>query len=139
MNKMIIPVILGAIFVSGCQMNSTTGGTLLGAGAGGLLGSQMGSGKGKLISTAVGTLGGAIIGNSVGGKLDRADEHNKTPHNTTPVIVGTQTTEGLVYSECLEYAPGPVRSACNRGVKKRLYEAQRLAEDNAFNKGYKTK
>jgi surface antigen len=51
-----------------------SGGTLLGAGLGGLLGSQFGSGSGKLVGVALGTLGGAMLGNSVGQSLDRADQ-----------------------------------------------------------------
>jgi surface antigen len=53
--------------------NKTTGGTLLGAAAGGLLGSQFGGGSGKLIATGAGVLLGGLIGNQVGASLDRAD------------------------------------------------------------------
>ncbi len=49
------------------------GGTLIGAAAGGLLGSQFGSGSGKLAAVAAGTLLGAWVGNEVGKSLDRAD------------------------------------------------------------------
>ena len=137
MKKMFIPVILGAVLVSGCQMNNKTGGTLLGAGGGALLGSQFGSGKGKLVSTAIGTLSGAVIGSNVGNTLDQANQHNKLPHpKPRPVIQGQQSAV-TTFSECLEYAPGPVRSACERGVRKRLQEKQRRDEDAAFNKGYK--
>lgn len=135
--KLIIPVILGAVLVSGCQMNNRTGGTLLGAGSGALLGSQFGNGKGKLVSTAIGTLGGAMIGNNVGGTLDRAEQHNKTKHHNIPIPKPRPTVS--TFSECLEFAPGPVRSACERGVQKRLAEQQRKAEDAAFNKGYSQK
>lgn len=139
MKKMFIPVILGAVLVSGCQMNNQTGGTLLGAGAGGLLGSQFGSGKGKLVTTAIGTLGGAMIGNNVGNTLDKANQHSHVPvPKSRPIINGTQT-QITTFSECLEFAPGPVRSACERGVQKRIAEKQRRDEDAAFNKGYKPK
>ena len=50
-----------------------TGGTLIGAAAGGLLGAQVGRGKGQLAAVAAGTLLGALVGNSVGRSLDRAD------------------------------------------------------------------
>lgn len=50
-----------------------TGGTLIGAAAGGLLGSQIGHGGGRLAAVAIGTLGGALIGSEVGKSLDRAD------------------------------------------------------------------
>ena len=53
-------------------LNKTTGGTLLGAAAGGLAGSQFGKGKGQLATTAIGVLAGGLIGNQVGTSLDRA-------------------------------------------------------------------
>ncbi len=49
------------------------GGTLLGAAAGGLLGSTIGKGQGKLAATAGGALLGAVLGNNVGRSLDNAD------------------------------------------------------------------
>lgn len=49
------------------------GGGLLGAGAGGLVGSQFGHGSGKLAATAIGTLLGAYLGSEAGQSLDRAD------------------------------------------------------------------
>jgi surface antigen len=55
------------------EANKTTGGTLLGAAAGGLLGSQIGGGSGKLIATGAGVLLGGLIGHSVGTSLDKAD------------------------------------------------------------------
>ena len=42
------------------------GGTLLGAAAGGLIGSTIGSGSGRLAATAAGTLIGAAVGGSIG-------------------------------------------------------------------------
>ena len=50
-----------------------TFGTLLGAGAGALIGSQIGSGRGQLAAVAIGTLAGAYVGSEVGKSLDRAD------------------------------------------------------------------
>lgn len=50
-----------------------TGGTLIGAAAGGLLGAQVGHGGGRLAAVAIGTLGGALIGSEIGKSLDRAD------------------------------------------------------------------
>src|SRR4051812_31730571 len=54
-------------------LNKTTGGTLVGAGLGGLAGSQFGHGSGKLAMTAVGVLAGGFAGSQVGASLDRAD------------------------------------------------------------------
>jgi surface antigen len=54
-------------------LNKTTGGALLGAALGGLLGSQIGKGDGRLAGTAIGVLGGAWLGSSLGRQLDEAD------------------------------------------------------------------
>lgn len=51
-----------------------TGGTVIGAGAGALLGSTIGGGDGQLVAVAIGTLAGALIGQGVGQSLDRADQ-----------------------------------------------------------------
>lgn len=48
-------------------------GTLVGAGLGGLAGSQIGSGSGKLAAVGVGVLLGGLLGRHVGKSLDRAD------------------------------------------------------------------
>lgn len=50
------------------------GGTAVGAGVGGLVGSQFGSGTGKLVTTGLGVLIGALMGSDVGRSLDRADQ-----------------------------------------------------------------
>lgn len=65
-----------AVSVVACAQNrgqKETGGALIGAAAGGLLGSQFGSGSGKLAAVAAGTLLGAWVGSEVGRSLDRAD------------------------------------------------------------------
>jgi surface antigen len=54
-------------------MNKTTGGTLIGAGLGGLLGSQFGGGAGKGAMTALGVVAGGLVGHSIGTSLDQAD------------------------------------------------------------------
>jgi surface antigen len=75
--KFMIPLVAAsALALAGCagQGQKQTGGTLVGAAAGGLLGSQFGSGTGKLVGTALGVLAGAWIGNEVGTSLDNADK-----------------------------------------------------------------
>lgn len=71
-------IALLAAALAGCQTNGygqkQVGGTLLGAGLGGLLGSQFGSGSGKLATTALGVFAGGFIGNEIGRSLDRADQ-----------------------------------------------------------------
>ncbi len=76
----IAAVIAGALALGACQTGGyggygpkTTGGALIGAAAGGLLGSQFGSGSGQLAATAAGTLLGAFVGGSAGQSMDRAD------------------------------------------------------------------
>lgn len=54
-------------------LNKTTGGTLAGAGLGGLLGNQFGGGAGKGVMTALGVVAGGLLGSQVGKSLDQAD------------------------------------------------------------------
>jgi surface antigen len=54
-------------------LNKTTGGAVIGAIGGGLLGGQFGHGNGQLATTAIGVLGGALAGAYVGRELDQAD------------------------------------------------------------------
>ena len=49
-----------------------TVGTLVGAGAGALIGNQFGHGSGKVAATAGGAVLGGILGNNVGASADRA-------------------------------------------------------------------
>lgn len=55
-------------------VNKTTGGALLGAGLGGLLGNQFGGGAGKGAMTALGVIAGGLLGSQIGASLDRADQ-----------------------------------------------------------------
>lgn len=50
-----------------------TGGALVGAAAGGLIGNQFGSGGGRAAATALGVLIGAYAGSSIGQSLDNMD------------------------------------------------------------------
>ena len=49
-------------------------GTLIGAGLGGLAGSQIGSGTGQMVAVGAGVLLGGLLGNEVGRSLDKADQ-----------------------------------------------------------------
>ena len=65
------------VSLSACVTNQgekQTLGTLIGAGLGGLAGSQVGSGSGKLAAVGVGVLLGGLLGSEVGKSLDRADQ-----------------------------------------------------------------
>ena len=59
---------------AGGQVDKQTMGTLIGAGLGGLAGSQVGSGSGKLAAVGVGVLLGGLLGSEVGKSLDKADQ-----------------------------------------------------------------
>lgn len=77
MKKLLVPVIL-VFALSGCQANKQTGGSLLGAGAGGAAGFFLGDAIGgpalAAAFTGMGVLIGSMIGGEVGASLDRADE-----------------------------------------------------------------
>ena len=73
-----IAVALSAMLsLSACVTNQgekQTLGTLIGAGLGGLAGSQIGSGTGQLAAIGAGVLLGGLLGSEVGRSLDKADE-----------------------------------------------------------------
>lgn len=71
-----------------CQTTSPgeTLGTLGGAAAGGLLGSQIGGGTGKLAATAVGTLIGALAGRELGKRLGGTDQRQATQAEERAVL-----------------------------------------------------
>ncbi len=65
------------ISLSACvtdQGQKQTLGTLIGAGLGGLAGSQIGSGSGQLAAVGAGVLLGGLLGSEVGKSLDKADQ-----------------------------------------------------------------
>ncbi len=77
MKKMMTVVSLFVLVATGCAPAmgpKETGGALIGAGTGALIGSQIGGGRGQLVAVAVGTLAGALVGQEVGRTLDRADQ-----------------------------------------------------------------
>ena len=69
------PALALILALGACETGGTkqTIGTIGGAGAGALLGSQFGGGSGKLAMIGLGTLAGALVGGSVGKSLDSAD------------------------------------------------------------------
>lgn len=79
MNRILNVLLAGAMSISLAACDTEAGpkqgmGTLLGAGAGALAGSQIGDGRGQMAAIAIGTLLGAGLGQSVGKSLDRADQ-----------------------------------------------------------------
>ena len=95
--KYLVPATL-AVALAACSNTGNgekeLGGTLIGAGLGGLAGSQIGGGTGRLAATGAGVLLGGLLGNQVGKSLDRADrqyaERAQASAYTAPV--GQQIT-----------------------------------------------
>ena len=74
--KRLAALLLAPALLVGCADYGPkeTGGSLLGAGLGGLAGAQFGRGTGQLAATGAGVLIGALVGGSAGRSLDRADQ-----------------------------------------------------------------
>jgi len=93
--------------VAGCANGgpNQTGGTLMGAAAGGLIGAQFGHGAGNIAATAGGALLGGIAGSAVGADIDRANgTYRYTPQYIPPVPpLGSYYTPAPGYY----YAPAP--------------------------------
>jgi surface antigen len=74
----IAPALVALTLMAGCTTDGIGPkqgfGTLGGAAAGGLLGSQIGGGTGKLVAVGAGTILGALLGSEIGSSLDRADQ-----------------------------------------------------------------
>lgn len=95
MQKAIVVLTLLCLVTASCAPTmgpKETGGTLIGAGAGALLGSQIGGGSGKLVAVAVGTLAGALVGQETGRSLDRADQL-AMQHNAQYALEHTRTNQ----------------------------------------------
>jgi len=91
-SKKLLPVSLLAVTLglSGCSSMGTGEGvgTALGAGLGGLIGSQFGSGTGKLIATGLGVAAGGYIGNQIGRYLDEQDKQRHAASMQNAAISG---------------------------------------------------
>ena len=91
-----ISAMLAMLGLAGCDSMGgpkQTGGTLVGAGTGALIGSQIGKGDTRLAAVAIGTLLGGIVGSEVGKSLDRADRlemANTTNHTLETYPTGSQ-------------------------------------------------
>ena len=77
-NLFLIPLVIVAMAVGGCEAVQNSGtkqtvGGATGAVLGGLAGSQLGSGSGRLWATGAGVLVGTLLGSEVGRSLDKAD------------------------------------------------------------------
>ena len=78
LRKSAIAVLVASLSLAACQTDSwgtdQTVGTLGGAAAGGLLGSQFGKGSGKLAMTGLGVVLGGWAGNEIGASMDATDK-----------------------------------------------------------------
>lgn len=99
MNKfMVVTALLAALALGACDSlggPKQTGGALVGAGTGALIGSQIGHGDTRLAAVAIGTLLGGFAGSEVGKSLDRADrvEMAQTTNNTLETYPTGQQAE----------------------------------------------
>jgi uncharacterized protein YcfJ len=61
--------------LAGCGSTGSkeTAGTLLGAAAGGLIGSQFGHGGGRVAGALIGAAAGGLAGNYIGSEMDKDD------------------------------------------------------------------
>ncbi len=76
MRQLLVLLVISAFLLAGCaqSMGPKEGaGSLLGATAGAILGSNIGKGKGNVVAIAIGALAGAMFGQEIGRSLDRAD------------------------------------------------------------------
>lgn len=76
--KAVISAVVAALFIplmlAGCGPGrKQETGTLVGAAAGGLIGSQVGEGSGQVPAAIVGAFLGGVVGSSIGRELDEAD------------------------------------------------------------------
>jgi len=112
--------VLSVLTLTGCLTTNQEAGTLVGAATGGLLGSQIGSGTGKLVATGVGVLAGALTGQAIGQHMDRH-----------PTIVYKKVPRQSA-NQCSYIKNSGVRSSCERGLSDRRRQAQRQAEQRAY-------
>lgn len=106
-------------------------GSLLGAAAGGLAGSQIGDGQGQLAAVAGGTLLGYLIGGNIGRAMDEVDQNcvgqvlehagdgqqivwNNPQTGAQYEVVPTRTVQGSDGRYCREYTATAVVSGSNQ-------------------------
>lgn len=99
MIRMSMIAVMGAfLLLAACQPNNWGGGeslgTLGGAAAGGLIGSQIGHGSGNAAATLTGVLLGGFLGNRAGSMVDEGDRTaaSKAEYRAYSAPVGQQIT-----------------------------------------------
>lgn len=94
MFKKILMILVAIIFLTGligCETMGgpkQTGGTIIGAAGGAIVGSQFGKGTGRIVATALGTFIGSQIGAQIGKNMDERDKR----------IAGNTAANALEYS-----------------------------------------
>lgn len=90
-------ILASTLSLAACQSATLGGtkqniGTLGGAVAGGLLGSQIGGGSGQIVATGAGALLGAFLGAEIGASLDSADQAalNQASSQASTAPIGQQ-------------------------------------------------
>jgi surface antigen len=93
--KNLVLILLAGLMLTSCQGHKQGGGAVIGALAGGLLGSRFGGGEGAILTTAVGAIAGGLIGSSIGKSLDEHDQMmaEKTTHNSLESAPSGKTAE----------------------------------------------
>ena len=123
--KKLLVVAVSAIVLSGCVVTNQQGGTLVGAGLGGLLGSQFGGGTGQLAATGLGVLAGGLLGNQIGSHMDQPQQQ---PQQT--IVYNNAAPQSN--NQCSYIKNDGIRSSCERGLADRHREIQRQAEQRAY-------
>ena len=128
-SRNIFVIAVCAVGLSGCLATNQDKGALIGAGAGGLLGSQIGSGTGKLVATGAGVLLGAMTGSAVGQSMDQKQQ--------APTVVYQQAPVYQVPADaCTKYRTNEgAYAACQRGVAQKNADIQRQLEQDAYQAG----
>ncbi|KAF1054258.1 MAG: hypothetical protein GAK43_00987 [Stenotrophomonas maltophilia] len=135
-------------FSSGCAnmsdnqwMNKENIGTLVGATAGVLIGSQIGSGKGRTVAMLVGALAGGALGKTIGAKMDESDRQAlalQTQHALEASRDGQATTWTSSHSGATgQITPLKTESENRQVTVKRLPRVQAVPNMAVLNKPYR--
>lgn len=135
-SRNIFVIAVCAVGLSGCLATNQDKGALIGAGAGGLLGSQIGSGTGKLVATGAGVLLGTMTGSAVGQSMDQQQQAPQViVQQPQPVPVHPQY-QSYPADACSRYIGNEgAYASCQRGVAQRNAEIQQQLEREAYQAG----
>ncbi len=130
-----VSTVCAVSLLSGCTPgNNTTGSTVVGAAAGGLLGAAVFSGPGSWIGVAAGALIGGVVGNQVGQYMDRQDKANMQRAIST-VPVGQKAT--WTNSKDVTYTVQPIKQYHKKGHYCREYKTS-IKIDGKWKRAYGT-